>query len=172
MAWEMNTLFDVWLCWPGDCGYEMGILVEILCLVFIHYISLRGALIVDDGRTSFVWSVFKGGNNLRTSAAIFITEKWRVYAEGFITRHFFQIKIKNSIFCSWQFVERLRSRKVNIYEVRSVISIHDISFMILTVIIEGGTTWDWKFIHILMVGLCWLYIKPFTHFCRLWGQKN
>jgi hypothetical protein len=149
----------------------LGIFVEILCLVFIHYISLRGALVVDDGRTSFVWSVFKGGNNLRTLAAIFVTEKWRVYAEGLIARHFFQIKIKNSIFCLWQFVERLRSRKVNIYEVKSVISIHDISFMILTVLIEGGTTWDWKCIHILMVGLCWLYIKLFTHFFRLWGRK-
>ena len=44
--------------------------------------------------------------------------------------------------------------KVNNYEVRSVISINDISLMIVTVLSEGGTTRDGKFIHILMVGLC------------------
>ena len=96
---------------------------------------------------------------------LFVTICWTFTSKNF------KIKIKNSIFCSWQFVEHLRSRKVNIYEVRSAISIHDISFMISTVLIEGGTTWDWKFIQILMVGLCWLYIKLFTHFCRLWGGK-
>jgi hypothetical protein len=39
----------------------------------------------------------------------------------------------------------------------------DISLMIFTVHFEGGTTWDGKFIHISTVGLCWLYIKLFTH---------
>ena len=39
----------------------------------------------------------------------------------------------------------------------------DISLMIFTVLFEGGTTWDGKFIHISTVGLCWLYIKLFTH---------
>ena len=87
VAWRLG-LRNGYFCW------------NIMCLVFTHYISLRGALIVDDGRTSFVWSVFEGGNNLRTSAAIFITEKWRVCTEGF-NAHLFPIKnLKNSIFCS------------------------------------------------------------------------
>ena len=88
VAWRLG-LRNGYFCW------------KIMCLVFTHYISLRGALIVDGGSTSFVWSVFKGENNLTTSAAIFISEKWRVYTEGFNTRHFLQIKNhKNSIFCS------------------------------------------------------------------------
>jgi len=72
VAWRLG-LRNGYFCW------------NIMCLVFTHYISLRGALIVDGGSTSFVWSVFKGENNLTTSAAIFISEKWRVYTEGFNT---------------------------------------------------------------------------------------
>ena len=66
------------------------------------------------------------------------------------------------IFSSW-FVRGYDQEKCNDYEVRSVISLHDISLMILTLLFEGGTTWDGKFIHISTVGLCLLYIKLFTN---------
>ena len=68
----------------------------------------------------------------------------------------FPIKnLKNSIFLFRDNLFNVYDQeKVNNYEVRSVISINDISLMIVTVLFEGGTTWDGKFIHILMVGLC------------------
>ena len=64
--------------------------------------------------------------------------------------------------------------KVNVNEVRSVISIYDIlSLIILTVLFEVATIWDGKVIHILTVG-CVGFILNFSLTCDLQivGLKN
>ena len=99
--------------------------------------------------------MFKGGNNLTHRPPFLFPRNDEYTRKDLIPGISFKSKTTRIQFLFRDNLFNVYDQeKVNNYEVRSVISINDISLMIVTVLFEGGTTWDGECIHILMVGLC------------------